>query len=268
MNPVDCQRGARTMDDSVLRFYEDLSGDFHLLFEDWRQGVVRQGEVLDRLLTEHLGPGPHAVLDCCCGIGTQAIGLALHGHRVQGTDLSPRAVERARREAESFGVSIPFGVADLRTLGEEVSGKFDAVLACDNSLPHLLTDEDLQRAVNNMAARLRPGGLFLASTRDYDELARQRQKVTPPRVFDEPAGRRIVFQVWDWTADGRSYQVNQFIVRGAGDAWQTTHFATWYRALLRDELSAALRRAGLGQIRWHRPEDCGYYQPVITARKA
>jgi 2-polyprenyl-3-methyl-5-hydroxy-6-metoxy-1,4-benzoquinol methylase len=256
------------MGDSVLQFYDDLSGGYHLLFEDWRQTVVRQGEVLDRLLGECLGPGPHSLLDCCCGIGTQAIGLALRGHRVRGTDLSPQAIERAPKEAASFGVSIPFGVADVRTLGEQVSDTFDAVLACDNALPHLLTDEDLQQAVNNMAARLRPGGLFVASTRDYDELARQRQKATQPRVFDEPAGRRIVFQVWDWTADGRSYQLNQYIVRGSGDAWQTTRFTTWYRALQREELSAALRRAGLEQISWHRPEDCGWYQPVVTARKA
>jgi SAM-dependent methyltransferase len=174
-------------------------------------------------------------------------------------------VERACREAETFGVSIPFGVADVRTLSEQVSGTFDAVLACDNALPHLLSDEDLQRAVHNMAARLRPGGMFVASTRDYDELVRQRQRVTPPRVFDDPAERRIVFQVWDWAADGRSYQVNQFVVRGAGADWQTMHFATWYRALLREELSDALRRAGFGQICWHRPEDCGWYQPVVTA---
>ncbi|MGY5060876.1 hypothetical protein ACWDFR_43675 [Streptomyces sp. 900105755] len=31
------------------------------------------------------------MLDCSCGIGTRAIGLALRGHRVTGTDLSVRA---------------------------------------------------------------------------------------------------------------------------------------------------------------------------------
>jgi SAM-dependent methyltransferase len=156
---------------------------------------------------------------------------------VQGTDISPRAIARARREAETLGVQIPFEVADVRTLNEHVTGIFDVVLACDNALPHLLTDEELQRALDNMAGRLRPGGLLLASIRDYDELVRQRPRTTPLRVFDDPEGRRIVFQVWDWTPDGRCYRLQQFIVRAVGAGWQTAQYATWYRALLREELA-------------------------------
>src|SRR5689334_12511984 len=98
------------MDGPTVRFYDGLAGDYHLLFEDWHEGVRRQGGVLDRLLRGLLGDRLLAVLDCCCGIGTQAIGLALSGHRVHATDLSPAAVERAAREARSFGVSITFGV--------------------------------------------------------------------------------------------------------------------------------------------------------------
>jgi len=92
------------MDDSTLQFYDGLSGDYHLLFEDWPKGVRWQGEVLDRLLRRLLGDRPLSILDFCCSIGTQAIGLALLGHRVHDTDLSPAAVERAAREATVFGV--------------------------------------------------------------------------------------------------------------------------------------------------------------------
>jgi SAM-dependent methyltransferase len=255
------------MDDSVLQFYDRLSSEYHLLFENWEQSARWQGEVLDRLLRAEFDQPPSTVLDCCCGIGTQAIGLALRGYRVQGTDLSAPAVERARREAGTLGVAIPFEVADVRTLADKVSGTFDVVLACDNALPHLLTDEDLQQAVNSMAARLRPGGLFLASTRDYDDLVRERPRVTPPRIFPDPAGRRVSFQVWDWTPDGRGYQVQQFFVRGSGNDWQTTQYATWYRALLRHELDEMLRRGGLSEVHWHMPPESSYYQPIVTARK-
>jgi SAM-dependent methyltransferase len=253
------------MDDSTVTFCDGLAGDYHLLFEDWRQGVRWQGGVLDRLLRGLLGDRPLSILDCCCGIGTQAIGLALSGHRVHATDLSPEAVARAEREAAEFGVSITVGVADVRTLAEQVAGVFDAVVACDNSLPHLLTDEDLRRGVAGMAARLRPGGVFLATTRDYDALVRERPAATPVRVI---AGRprRFTFQVWDWAADGRTYGVHQFILQEEGGR-RVAHHAGKYRALLRDDLAAAIRQAGLGEVRWHTPEESGYYQPVVTARR-
>jgi SAM-dependent methyltransferase len=255
------------MDSSVATFYAGLSGEYHLLFEDWQRSVRSQGATLDRMIREQLGDQTHAVLDCCCGIGTQAIGLALLGHRVQGTDLSPEAVARAGREAAAMGVSIPFAVADVRSLAESVPGVFDVVLACDNALPHLVEDADLRQGIRGMAHKLRPGGLFLASTRDYDALVQQRSPNTPPRITPGPPFRRVVFQVWDWSADGRTYRVHQFILKDTEAGWEMFHQDTIYRALLRDEFADALRSVGLTDVRWHMPQECGYYQPVVTARK-
>ncbi|MGW2234226.1 class I SAM-dependent methyltransferase, partial [Streptomyces sp. NPDC001759] len=65
------------------------------MFADWEASIVRQAGVLAGLLRGELGPGPHHLLDCACGIGTQAIGLARAGHRVVGSDLSPVAAARA-----------------------------------------------------------------------------------------------------------------------------------------------------------------------------
>jgi 2-polyprenyl-3-methyl-5-hydroxy-6-metoxy-1,4-benzoquinol methylase len=256
------------MDRSVVTFYDGLSGDYHLLFEDWSRSLRWQGEVLDRLLRGRLGRSPEAVLDCCCGIGTQAIGLALRGLRVHGTDVSPAAVARAASEAEAFGVSATFGVADVRDLAEQVSGLFDVVLACDNALPHLLGDDDLDRGVRGMVSRLCRGGLFLASIRDYDALVQDRPRTTMPRVIDDRSGRRVVLQVWDWAPDGRTYGLDQFILREEPAGWRTTHHLTRYRALQRRELGAALERAGLSDVRWHMPAESGYYQPVVTALHA
>jgi len=56
-------------------------------------------------------------------------------------------------------------------------------------------------------------------------------------------------------------------IRQVGDRWLTTHLSGRHRALLRDELTAVLGRGGFSAIRWRMPEDSGYYQPVVTARK-
>jgi SAM-dependent methyltransferase len=254
------------MDDPVRTFYDRLAPGYHRIFADWHASIGRQAGILGRLIERELGAGPRDILDAAAGIGTQALGLAALGHRVHATDLSPAAIDRLRHEAATAGVEITTDVADLRLLGNVVDARFDVVMACDNALPHLLTDEDVHMAVAQMSARLRRGGLFLASIRDYDRLADERPTGELPRVVDDQDGRRISFQVWEWAADGRTYRLHQFIVRRSGDGWQTDHAEVEYRALRRAELELAVATAGLSEMAWHEPADTGFHQPIITAR--
>src|SRR3954471_6818950 len=93
-------------------FYDGLAPDYHLAYGgQWDAAVERQGAALDRIIRAAL-PEAQDVLDCSCGIGTQAIGLALRGYRVHGTDISAGEVERARTEAQRLGAELTFGVAD------------------------------------------------------------------------------------------------------------------------------------------------------------
>jgi len=257
------------MQDAVLKFYESLADDYHLLFADWKKEVRRQGEVLNAFIRRHLGMGPLTALDCSCGIGTQAIGLALYGYCVHATDASPAAIARARKEAEAFGVTLTFEVADFRALNAEVAGKFDVVLSCDNALPHLLTEADLLLAARQMRAKLRRDGLLLISIRDYDQAVQEQRQATatPPRVFDDTEGRRIIFQIRDWADDRRTYTLNHFILRQRHNEWQTSLLTTKFHAWQREELSMILRDAGFADICWHMPAESGFYQPMVTARK-
>lgn len=256
----------------ATQFYDDLSAHYHLLFADWDAAVRRQGAVIDAMIAARCGAGPRRILDAACGIGTQAIGLALRGHEVTGSDLSPAAIERARCEAERFAVAARFAVADLRQLSSVIEGPFSVALAFDNSLPHLLSDDDLSAALREIATVLEPGGLFLASIRDYDRLAAERPAATPLRVFDDAGGRRVLFQLWDWEGDGSGYRVTQYILRhkaaeSENGAIESLAFTSRYRALRRCELERGLAGAGFTGLQWIEPSDEGYYQPVIAARR-
>jgi SAM-dependent methyltransferase len=253
--------------DPVAQFYDALAPHYHLMFGDWKRSVHRQALVLDGLIRLRKGPPPLSVLDCSCGIGTQAIGLALRGYRVHGTDLSRLAVQRAQREASAFGAAATFAVADMRALDSQVAGAFDVVLSCDNALPHLLGDDDLRLAARGVWARLSAGGLALVSIRDYDLLLRDRPRATMPDVHDGPDGTRVVLQVWDWEPDLPRYRVHYFILRHVEGRWETFQHTMVYRALRRDELSRILREVGFSDVRWHTPEETGYYQPIATALK-
>jgi glycine/sarcosine N-methyltransferase len=250
---------------STRAFYDRLAADYHLIYEDWPAAVRRQAAALDRLIRGELGTAAGDLLDCACGIGTQALGLAELGYRVSAIDLSREAIARATREAQARGLELAFRVADMRALQRAVPGRFDVVLAADNALPHLLTDQDLAAALQAIARKLRPHGLFLASIRDYDAALVSRPETWPARLLGEEGQRRIVQQVWEWL-DQRRYRVHIFITRQSARGWCCDHHVALYRALTRSELSAAIEAAGLGPVRWLMPEQSGFHQPLVLAR--
>ena len=256
------------MSKHVTDFYDRLSLLYHHnMGWDWDAAVREEGGQLSRFLADGLNrPSPYSILDCSCGIGTQAIGLALNGHKVHATDISPVSIECASEEADKLGVEMTFGVADYRKLEESVTDTFDIVLSCDNSISHCLTDNDLSAALTSMKARLNPGGLLLLSLRDYAALVDDQPRFNNEHVQDKKDGRRIVFQLWDWDDDGRRYKIHQFLICHHDGEFEVNHFETKLRALLRDEIMAAIRAAGYEKVRWHVPEESGYYQPIITAR--
>jgi SAM-dependent methyltransferase len=141
---------------------------------------------------------------------------------------------------------------------------FDAVICMDNSLPHLETDEQLGQAARKVYGKLRPGGSFIGSIRDYDRFIVERPTTQGPSFYSDGKRRRIVFQIWDWL-DERHYRFHLCITRNTESAWQTFHFTSTYRAVLRSELRQILEQAGFTNVRWLSSSECGFYQPIFIA---
>jgi SAM-dependent methyltransferase len=249
----------------VASFYDDLSDNYHFIFEDWDKSIERQAAVLGPLLEKHTDRMAPRVLDCSCGIGTQSLGLSMRGHRIVASDFSRASVARAEREAALRGVKIQFHVADMRDLSPVEEGDFDAVLAADNALPHLLLEKDRRRALQEMAAKLRPGGILLATIRDYDQLIQTRPTIQPPAFYGVRGNRRIVHQVWDW--DGDEYDLHLYMSLEMTAQWTVKHYVSRYYALLRDDLSNSLHQAGFTAVLWLEPAKTSFYQPIVIAKK-
>jgi SAM-dependent methyltransferase len=249
----------------ALEFYDELADSYHLIGASWDDMVRTQGKVLDKLIREILRLDYIKILDCSCGIGTQAIGLALQGYEVRATDLSSKAVARAELEAARLGAVVSFGVADFRHL-EKVPGRYHAVISCDNSLPHLLTESDLILAFESIRSKAEPNGIVLFSIRDYDTILETKPTGMLPRTFEDRIGKRIYFQTWDWSDRSPVYKVNLFILREIDSGWDTKSFVTTYRAWRRDEISMLMIGAGFDRAKWLFPQESGYYQPIAIAR--
>ena len=179
-------------------FYDSIAPQYEKLYPDWQTASQEQAVILDRLFRENGFDQTANVLDCACGIGTQAIGLAKLGYDVTGSDISDGELDEARGRAAKNGVGIRFEHADFCALSEVFAERFDIVIAMDNALPHMLTKEKLEAAVRSICCRLRPGGLLVASIRDYDSLLMNRPPYSPPYIHKTSKGQRVSFQTWEW----------------------------------------------------------------------
>jgi hypothetical protein len=152
----------------------------------------------------------------------------------------------------------------MRNLDEVPAAGFDAVICMDNALPHLLNEADLTQAAGQIRAKLRIGGTFLASIRDYDAILAQPPVVQGPAFYSDEGKRRIVFQVWDWQ-DVRRYVFHMYITRETSAGWTNFHGASEYRAVLREEITGILASRGFTNIRWRFTAETGFYQPIVIA---
>jgi glycine/sarcosine N-methyltransferase len=254
------------MGESVEAFYDDLAESYHLMFENWDGSIARQAAILGPILEQHTGKVSAYVLDCACGIGTQAIGLAQRGHRLVGSDLSKSAIGRAISEARTRDLDIRFHVADMRNLSSIPEKGFDAVLVGDNALPHLLSQPDLEQATVEIAAKLKDSGILLATIRDYDHLLSVRPTMQEPAFYEQDGKSRFVHQVWQWR--GEQYGLHVYITLETESGWRVRHFASTYRALRRSDVNQALQAAGFRDISWLEPAATLFYQPIVIATKS
>jgi glycine/sarcosine N-methyltransferase len=204
------------------------------------------------------------VLDCACGIGTQALGLAAVGYAMEGSDISPGEVERAQREAASLGLNISFRTDDMMTLTTAPSGRYGVVLCMDNSSPHLDSDEQILTALRAMRSRLKPNGTLLLSLRDYEKFMAERPAMMPPAFFQDGEFRRFAHQVWDWT-DERRYRFHLYLTFEKADGWLSHHVTGTYRAVTPNEVAALTEKAGFRSAKTLSTDESGYYQPIIKA---
>ena len=253
-----------SQDNSAQSFYDALASQYDKFYLDWESAVGEEGAFLKGIFDKE-GLGPSAsVLDCACGVGTQAIGLAALGYDVTASDVSAGEIEEAKRRAAEHGVSIRFRQADFRGLEQVFPEQFDAVVALDNALPHMLTAGDLALAVRSITGRVREGGLFLASIRDYDSILREKPAYSAPYVHKTERGQRVLFQPWEWR--GENYSFVQYIIDDEEEV-SVSRFACSYRATRRAELSGLLYEGGCREVEWLFPERTGFYQPVVIGRK-
>lgn len=139
------------------------------MFENYAEGYDRESythgtlQEVDFIETELKRVKCISILDIGCGTGRHSIELARRGYSVTGFDLSEAQLAGARKKAAEAGVNVRFMHADARDFS--FPDPFDAaIMICEGAFPLMETDEMNHRILENAAALIRPGGLFILTT--------------------------------------------------------------------------------------------------------
>ena len=244
--------------------YDQLAPYYHLLYPDWEAAISRQGAALAALLRQ-LGVEPgEPVLDASSGIGTQALGLLKHGYRVSASDTSAGAIDRLKSQIAARGVEADAFVDDIRVLLHTRPGSMAAVIACDNSIPHLLSDADILNAFRSCHRCLRSGGVALFSVRDYAAIERKSPDIRPYGLRYKSDRRFLAVQVWEW--DSEQYDLSMYLTSEFPDgSCETRVLKSRYYAVSIQRLLQLLSEAGFSDVQ---RRDGLLFQPILAGRKS
>lgn len=245
-------------------FYDNLASQYDKLFLDWQSTTHEQAVILNKLFQDNGFNNTAKILDCACGIGTQAIGLACLGYDVTASDISDGEISEAKARSLNANVKIRFQKADFCALSKTFSERFDIVIAMDNALPHMLSGSALESAITSIVNQIAEGGIFVASIRDYDALLTNKPPYSPPYIHKTGKGQRVSFQTWEWNED--HYKLIQYIIDDE-ESLQVSKFECEYRATRREELTNLLTAGGCTEVVWKFPKETGFYQPIVIAKK-
>ncbi|MGA3286753.1 MAG: class I SAM-dependent methyltransferase [Bacteroidota bacterium] len=142
-------------------------------------------------------------LDAGSGTGFHSILLAQLGLHVTATDISAQMLRQAKRNAEHMSVQIDTIQTSFQGMNESVHNKFDAVFCLGNTLPHILTEEELFQSFKSFREILNSGGRVFLQLLNYDRILNFRERILNVKEvndkifvrFYDYEGENIVFNI-------------------------------------------------------------------------
>jgi SAM-dependent methyltransferase len=139
--------------------FDDLTGFYEAMI-DWSKRLANE-EPFYRHWFEKIGVS--SVVDVACGTGHHAAMFHKWGLQVEGADLSPAMIARAK---DNFGEDkrlrwVVRGYDQPIEHGSEIKKTFDAAICMGNSLALAPDLETVQNAIAQMFAAIRPGGIVI-----------------------------------------------------------------------------------------------------------
>jgi ubiquinone/menaquinone biosynthesis C-methylase UbiE len=192
-------------------------------------------------------------LDVACGTGRLLLDYMREGVDIDGVDISPEMISKARENAEQLGLNPNLYVQAMQNL--DLPRRYQTIIVPLSSFLHLTETSDIRAALNRFYVHLKPGGILAMSLRVMDpnpvevdweidsEVTRPSDGALVRRWF------RCKYDVANriqHTEDRYEIIKDDQIIHS--ESYVSSPFLTWYKC---SEALEYLRQAGFSDVQAH-----------------
>ncbi len=153
--------------DSVSEHYNTILAEHYVwLFGGYEFNLQKNTALLDSLKLLTNLPEDAVAVDLGTGPGFFALPLAKAGYKVIALDSCPKLLETLTAQAKDLPIT-PIE-ADLLDFSSHIPPTVDLILCMGDTLSHLTDYEKVRKLFQDIFNKLKPGGDFLLSFRDYN----------------------------------------------------------------------------------------------------
>ena len=228
-----------------------------------KEEIFRQRPFFEKLAKDY---SVLRALDCACGTGWHLAMFHDMGLTSFGSDISPDMLTMAKKHLE--GKYILLKQEDFRTLENSWQDTFDMVACLTTSLPHMLTDEDVTRALTSMYNRLNDGGILVITNGISDRMLDHKPKFIPAR---EDAHEAFYF-VAEYPSE-REFVFNILYVKKGETSMEHKFTSVTYNAMRKSTLARCFSQTGFKDIKYYGDYDFQEYSKdtsnllIVVAQK-
>jgi glycine/sarcosine N-methyltransferase len=158
---------------TVGNFYDSLAPAYDAM--TGYEGRFAVEKPIFRLLVER-----HRVrtaIDAGSGTGFHSILLAQLGVQVTAVDVSSEMLEQTASHARAANLPVTLVQSDFQHLADHIHTPVDALFCLGNSFAHLLTDDEVHAALRSFRRALKPGGMLMIQTLNYDRILADQTRI-------------------------------------------------------------------------------------------
>lgn len=219
-------------------FYDELAADYDMM-TDFDARFEKEEPLFQQIVGEH---SIATALDAGAGTGFHSLLLAKLGVQVTAVDISAEMLTRLSENAERMRLSVNLVQSPFHLLHEKVHQRFDAVFCLGNSLPHVLSDNEMNRTLANFYSLLNPGGILFIQILNYDKIMRTQERV----LNIKKRGNALFIRFYDYCDERIRFNILKLIDRES-KVDHTIHTVE-LRPIRKDDLEDFLSAVGFDSI--------------------